>query len=314
MNEATHPEIQPPPLGFRSAFVALIGRPNSGKSTLLNAILGEQLSIVTPLPQTTRKNIKGIYNNETAQIVFIDTPGIHQGKYALNKVMSAQGSGLIGGAHADIICYIVDLSRPGGPEEDHIAGLVSATAKPALIVFNKVDASPDSGAGRQAFFSRYPRLAGHGHISLSAISQGAAEKFLSALMPLVKPGPRFFPADELTDENMRFFAAEHIRKQIISLTTDEVPHAAFVEITAYTETGDRHRVEATIHVETTGQRGIIVGKKGALIQKIQRMAGLELSTLADAKVTVRCHVKITPNWRDNSGFLSSMGMPKSAKS
>jgi GTP-binding protein Era len=310
MNDTPLAEIQPP--GFRSAFVALVGRPNSGKSTLLNAVLGEQLSIVTPLPQTTRKNIKGIYNGENMQIVFIDTPGIHAGKYALNKLMSSQGSSLISGADGDIIAYIVDLARAGGPEEDHIAGLVAASAKPALIVFNKLDACRDSAGRRHEFLERYPRLAGRGQVALSAISQGAAAKFLAALVPLVPPGPRFFPTDELTDENMRFFAAEYIRKQIIAQTTDEVPHAAFVEITAYRETGERHRVDATIHVETIGQRGIIVGKKGALIQKIQYAAGVELSRLAGAKVTVRCHLKITPNWRDNPGFLSSMGMPKSA--
>jgi GTP-binding protein Era len=298
------------PSGFRSAFIALVGRPNSGKSTLLNTVLGEQISIVTPLPQTTRKNIKGIYNTENLQLIFIDTPGIHEGKYALNRAMSAAGSRLIDGDDVDAVCYIVDASRPSGPEEDRVAGLVAAGRSPALIVFNKADLCADSAGIRAEFFARYPALVSKAHVTLSAIKREARAEFLAALMPFVPEGPAYFPADDLTDENMRFFAAEYIRREIIDFTGAEVPHASFVEITDYTEEGDRHRVEATIHVETVGQRGIIVGNKGALIQKIQRRAGHELGRLTGARVQVRCHIKITPRWRDNTGFLGNMGLPR----
>jgi GTP-binding protein Era len=295
---------------FRCGFVALIGRPNSGKSSLLNTILSEQLSIVTPLPQTTRKNLKGIFTDPQLQLIFFDTPGIHNGKYSLNKAMTAQGAVLLGSEGADIVCYLVDLSRAFGAEEDLVARLVTEARKPLLIIFNKSDLCADCEKMRQEFFTRYPALAATPHITVSALQEQAKELFLTAIRPLVPVGPAHYPEDELTDENMRFFAAEFIRKQIITATTDEVPHATFVEIIDYKEEEDRHRIDANIHVETIGQRGIIVGKNGKLIQQIQRQAAREMSDMAGCPVTIKCHVKITPRWRDNQRFLRSMGYEK----
>lgn len=292
---------------FRSGFVALAGRPNAGKSTLLNAVVGENLAVVTSLPQTTRKNFKGVYSGKDIQIVFIDTPGIHVGKHTLNQAMVHQAERALSKTEADILCYLVDVSRPFGDEEDYVAGLAQATKMPKLIVFNKVDACTDPEAAVHMFYERYPQLSTNRHVTLSAVSSDAAENFLDALTPLLPVGPPLFPTDDLTDENMRFFAAEYLRKHIILSTRQEVPHASCVEIVTYKETAEMHSIDATIHVETTGQRGIIVGPKGSLIKRIRRAAEKDLSELAGVPVSIKCHVKVSPRWRDNPRFLRELG-------
>ena len=297
---------------FKSAFVALIGRPNCGKSTLLNLVCGEKLSIVTSLPQTTRRNLRGIYTNSTCQIVFVDTPGIHHGKHMLNKSMYAQSSTVLDDAGIDIICYIVDLSRRFGEEENIAAKLVAPQKKSTLIVFNKADICPSAGRLRKYFFERYPELKGCPNVTLSAVKSGSKKLFLSAISTLLKPGPRFYPEDELTDADMRFLAAEIIRKHIIEATRKEVPHAACVEIISYKELPKKQEIDAAIHVETKGQKGILIGARGALIQEIQKSAQSEIARFFGQRIKLRCHVRITPKWRDNKRFLKEMGMEKQA--
>lgn len=293
---------------FRSAFVAFVGRPNAGKSTLLNAVIGEELSIVTSLPQTTQRNLRGIYNDESLQLVFVDTPGIHRGKHALNRAMFRESAGILVDAGIDIVCYVVDMSRPSGPEEDEVAGLVSESPAGKCIIFNKTDLCTSVEQYERDFLSRYPGLAGCRRIALCATSGLAGELFLDTVGPLVPRGPKYFPQEYLTDATLRFLAAEFIRKQIIEATSREVPHAAFVEILSYEERNEEHRVEATVHVETKGQKGIVIGRKGKVMQRIQRGAEKDLSRIAGARARIRCHVKVTPKWRDNSRFLAGMGM------
>jgi GTPase len=291
----------------RSGFVALVGRPNCGKSTLMNTVLGENLAVVTPLPQTTRQNLKGIYSSDTVQIIFVDTPGIHQGSYSFNKSMVRESQRLLKHRDVDLICYLVDLSRPFGTEEDFVAQTVVGAGIPAVVVFNKKDLCPAPGQTIQAFFKRYPALQLKTHITVSALKAETKEQFLTMLVPMLPEGPKLFPEDDLTDADMRFFAAEYIRKQIILNTADEVPHAAFVEILQYQESETLHRVEAEIHVETDGQKAIIIGSKGALIKKIQKESALELQKLTGTPVSMVCHVKISPKWRNNEGFLRDKG-------
>lgn len=293
---------------FKSAFIALVGRPNSGKSTLLNTILGESLSIVTSMPQTTQKNMRGIYNGEGYQLVFVDTPGFHKGKHALNKAMFKQCKRMFSDKGIDILCYLVDLSRPFGEEEDEIAKIVESLKISVCIVFNKTDLCPSVDETIKSFFSRYPELATLQYISICATSKLAKDKFLDAIEPIVPSGPKYYPEEEITDSNLRFFAAEYIRKQIIELTHEEVPHATFVEIMDYKEYENKHEVNATIHVETQGQKGIVIGKKGRIINQIKKQAAEELSDLAGVPVTITCHVKVTPKWRDNKQFLTEMGL------
>lgn len=293
---------------FRSALVALLGRPNSGKSTLMNSVLEEQISIVTSLPQTTRQNIKGVYTSENMQLVFVDTPGIHKGKYTLNEVMLKEAISVLSEGGIDLVCYLVDLSRDFGEEESTVARIVSGTQVPVLIIFNKSDLCPDTQSTIAHFFQTFPELGKAAHIQLSAISADARKTFLKAVDPFIPQGPQYFEQDSLTDASMRFLASEFIRKQIIVNTREEVPHASYVEIESYKELPQGHEINATIHVETQGQKGIIIGNKGAMITKIRKAAQKEIQNLAGVKVKLSCHVKVSPGWRDNSGFLKFMGI------
>lgn len=294
---------------FKSAFIALMGRPNSGKSTLMNTILGEQLSVVTPLPQTTRQNLKGVYTTDSMQLVFVDTPGIHKGKYALNDSMIREVHKIIAEQGLELICYMIDISREFGDEENAVAAIISKSDIKILLVFNKVDKSKNADVVIDSFFDRYPNFSGTPFVKLSAINPDSKDLFLRAVEPFVPEGPRYYDPDDLTDASLRFFAAEFIRKHIILNTKEEVPHAVFVEVEKYKEYEDHHEVDVTIHVETIGQRGIIVGKGGAIINKIRKSAMRDIEKLAHTKVKITCHIKVSPKWRDNENFLRFMGMP-----
>ncbi|MBD3345792.1 MAG: GTPase Era [Chitinivibrionales bacterium] len=296
---------------YHSAFIALIGRPNSGKSTLLNTILGEQVSIVTSLPQTTRKNLKGIYTDSEMQLVFIDTPGIHGGKYKLNTAMIDEAERALKEGDVDIVCYVVDLMREFGEEEEKIAGLVSNFTSKRIIIFNKKDRIPDPEAKTREFLEKFPSLQELPSLIVSATAPETGDRFLEAIKPLVPEGPQYFPEEDITDENLRFFAAEYIRRCIIQNTRQEIPHACFVEIESYKEKEQGHFIEATIHVETKGQRGILVGKGGAVISKIRSYAEADLSKLTGVPAYIKCHIKVTPHWRNDKRFLREHGYPVS---
>jgi len=290
---------------YRSAFIALFGRPNSGKSTLMNTILQEQISIVTSLPQTTRQNIKGIYTEENLQIVFVDTPGMHRGKHTLNELMREQAVSAVASG-MDLVCYLVDLSRDFGDEESDCAACAAASSVPVLLVFNKIDMCDDVDGKISAFLSAYKGFDNAPQIRVSATSPKSKDVFLTMVTPLIPEGPKYFDEDDLTDASMRTIAAEFIRKQVILNTREEVPHAVFVEIEEYRETAQKHEVVAGVHVETQGQKGIIIGAKGVLIEKIKRNARRDIENLVGARVSLKLHVKVTPGWRDDSNFLRVM--------
>jgi GTPase len=291
----------------RSGFVALVGRPNCGKSTLMNTVIGEELAVVTPLPQTTRKNLKGIYTDKKMQIIFTDTPGIHSGHYRFNKSMVEESAGLLRKHNADVVCYIVDTSRNLGNEEDMIVRMVKESGIPVIIIFNKEDICRSIESFRQEFFKHYPDMSIYANFSISAVSKKAKDIFINSIKSFLPEGPVLFPPDDLTDAGMRFFASEYIRKHIINNTKDEVPHAVFVEILSYRETESKHYIDAEIHVETDGQKAIVIGKKGMLIKKIQMDAGKDLEKISGVPAVIMCHVKISRNWRSNDGFLREMG-------
>lgn len=293
---------------FRSAFVALVGRPNSGKSTLLNSVLGEDLALVTYMPQTTRIKMRGIYNSENCQIVFVDTPGLHRGKHIYNKVMYKESIGTFKDRGIDIICNVVDISRYFGKEEDDIAMKLSEVDTTICLVFNKIDLCRNVNKIINEYLLRYPQFKMFPKKALSAISDTAKEQFLDLIDPYIKKGPKHFPEDNLTDSNLRYFASEYLRKQIIGHTRQEVPHATFVEITEYKEVDGKHYIQAEIHVETSGQKGIVIGRNAQLIKKIRKQAEKEMRKLTGEPVSISCFVKVTPRWRDNKNFLSEMGM------
>jgi GTP-binding protein Era len=290
---------------FRSGFVALLGRPNCGKSTLLNTILGEEVSPATPLPQTTRQRLRGVYTRENIQIVFVDTPGIHKGAHRLNESMLSEAKDAAAEEGIDCLCYLVDLSREFGEEESLAASIVAATRAPKLIVFNKADICTSQVETIGRFYARFPGLKGTPSVTISATRGEDGKRFLAALDPFIKEGPRYYDEETLTDASMRFFAAEFIRKHIILCTREEVPHAVFVEIESYKELPGRHEINAVIHVETIGQKGIIIGKGGSLINRIRTGAERDIRALAACPVNVSCHIKVTPHWRDDPRFIKS---------
>ena len=296
------------PLPFHSAFITLVGRPNSGKSTLINSIIGEEIAIVSALPQTTRSNARGIYTTDSMQLIFIDTPGLHIGNHTFNRAMLQQVHNAVKDS-VDLICYIVDLSRTIADEETTVAELVRSVASvQRMVIFNKIDLVSSVEKAAAAFYQHFPDLAELPSIQISAMQDSARQLFLDAVTPFVPEGPRYFDPDDLSDSTMRYIAAEYIRKQIINFTGKEVPHAVYIEIESYKELQERHTIIATIHVETRGQRGIIVGKGGAVISRIKRQARKELQQLTGIPVSLTCHVKVSPRWRDNRDFLTRMGV------
>lgn len=294
-------------VGFRSAFITLIGRPNSGKSSLVNNVVGDEISIVSPLPQTTRNVIRGIYTTDKMQIIFVDTPGIHKGKHKINEMMLKKVTKAIE-ERSDIVCYMVDISREFSEEENRCVDIVRGIEKtPVVIVFNKIDIVEKPEIAIRKFYELYPDLRPLPSVQLSAISIEARELFLNAIDKFVLTGPLYFDPENLTDVNMRFISAEYIRKEIINNTREEVPHAVFVEIESYKELPDKDVINATIHVETQGQKGIIIGKNGSLISKIRANAATQISKITGKPVVVLCHVKVSPKWRDNPQFLKFVG-------
>jgi GTP-binding protein Era len=298
---------------FRSAFIALVGRPNSGKSSILNNILKENVSIVTPLPQTTRKNMRGIYTTDAMQIVFVDTPGIHKGKHALNKAMLTEVKDMLDEGGIDCIGYVVDCSREFGGEEEAVAELVGKQSAGKIILFNKIDITKNIKEVITAFFDKFPTLKEIPYLKISALDQNCGEQVLQKLDPFIHEGPRFYDPEDITDASLRFFASEYLRKYIILNTKEEVPHAAFIEIESYKETPEKHEIIATIHVETNGQKGIVIGKNGEGIEKIKKGARIEMKKLVGCPVSLTCHVKVSPGWRDNDSFLRLMGLPLRSK-
>jgi GTP-binding protein Era len=294
---------------FHSGFVALIGRPNAGKSTLLNAVLGERLAVVSSMPQTTQRNMRGIYNEENLQIVFVDTPGIHRGKHQLNHEMFNISTSVFKDSGLNMLIYLVDMTRDFGEEEDEIAKMVAKLEIPVAIVLNKADqlTLPEAKRVEKEFNERYEKLSNLPQIMLSSVASDAGEIFIRAIKKYIPEGPQYYPEDDMTDASLRFFASEYIRNQIIELTYEEVPHASFVEVTSYRETEGLHEIDADIHVETTGQKAILIGAKGKTISAIRKGAVQKMRLLSKTKTKINLFVKVTKHWRDKKQFLKDAG-------
>ncbi len=292
----------------RSGLVAVVGKPNVGKSTLINGILGQKVAIVTAKPQTTRRRQLGIYTSAEAQVLFIDTPGIHRPQTALGKYM-------IGAAHdalkdADIILWILDSSRLPTDEDQRIADLLNTiTPKtPVLLALNKMDLLDEARElpAHEALY-RWQRI-----LRCSALIGTGLDAILQCLIAGLPRGPRYYPADQLSDVNLRFLAAETIREQIIELTTEEIPYAVAVEITRYREQPGQVAIEAAIYVERASQKGILIGKRGSMIRQIGSQARAALAKQLGKRVRLDTRVKVLKNWRSNEDFMRRVGysLPK----
>jgi len=290
---------------FRSGFVSIVGRPNVGKSTLLNRILGEKLMITSDKPQTTRNQIKGIHNVPGGQIVFLDTPGIHRAKTRLNKFMVEEALSSVQGV--DLILFLVDGAFDPEKEAEMIKEVLSGVDAPVILVLNKIDLIPKGELlGRMATYGEtYPFKE---IIPVSASTGDGVDQLVQLVHGALPEGPCYFPDDILTDVPERFIVAEIIREKIFRLTHDEVPYSVAVVVDSFKERENGVvAIQATINVERDSQKGIVIGRRGDMLKKIGSQARQEIEQLLDTKVFLELFVRVSGEWSDNSRMLKEFG-------
>jgi GTPase len=293
---------------MRSGFVTIIGRPNAGKSTLLNALVGEKLAIVTHKPQTTRTRIQGMVNlpkkkgRAAAQIVLVDTPGVHRSETSLDKKMMQEIRDAVHGC--DLILMITDATQP--PREDrHVLDLLKNAETPVFLLLNKIDRIQKDKL--LAVIEQFRAMHEFKEIiPISALKKDGLEDLLQAVVKALPEGPEYFPKDQVTDQPARFMAAEIIREQVLFETEKEVPYAATVVIENFEEGEKLTRIAAVIYVERDGQKAIVIGKGGAMLKKIGTAARLHMEKMLGMKVFLELFVKVQPNWRESREFIDGL--------
>jgi GTP-binding protein Era len=290
---------------FKSGFVSLIGRPNAGKSTLLNALVGQKVAIVADKPQTTRTSIQGVVTGPDSQIVFVDTPGIHKADSPLNKrLMDTVRASL---EERDLLLFLVDAARTFSEEDRHSVDLVRRTSgTPVLLVLNKIDLVKEK-ARLLPLIEEYRRLYDFAdYLPASAARGQGLDDLRKAIVDRLPEGPAYFPADHVTDQPERFLAAELVREKVVRLTHQEVPHSVAVMVDRWEETMTLTRIYATIRVERDGQKAIVIGTKGAMLKKIGTLAREEMERIFGVKIYLDLHVRVQPGWREKSAFLNAL--------
>lgn len=288
---------------FKSGLVAVVGRPNAGKSTFVNKLVGEKVAIVTSKPQTTRNRIHGIVNRTNAQIVLIDTPGLHRPDSALGKQMMGEVDQAIDAV--DVLALILDASEEVGHGDRRAFERVSRFVGTRILLLNKIDRVPKTQllplietAGTMGDFTDI--------IPISALTGDGVERALERFIQHLPVAPPHFPEDQYTDQPERFLAGELIREKAMAGTTQEVPHAVAVLVDAFEETPKLIRIRATIYVEKEGQKGILIGRGGASLKRIGTEARKELEGILGTKIFLELHVKVQENWRDNPQIVRQM--------
>lgn len=292
-------------LPFRSGFVTLIGRPNAGKSTLTNQLVGEKVAIISDKPQTTRNTIRGIYTDEKMQVVLLDTPGVHKPKFKLGeRMMNSVNEALAG---CDIILYLVDATEEFGSGEEYILSMLrkDAAKTPVFLILNKIDLlKKEQLLPLIAFYA--DKYAFAEIVPLSAASGENTSSLLEAIYKLLPEGPCYYPPDTVSDLPENMLIAELIREQALRLTTDEVPHSIAVTVSELEERENGLLyVGANIYVERDSQKGIIIGRHGAMLKKIGSAARWEIEKIFGCRVYLEIKVRAKKDWRNNSGLLDS---------
>ena len=296
---------------FKSGYVSVIGRPNVGKSTLLNAIIGEKISAISSKPQTTRQNITFIHTDEDAQIIFLDTPGIQKPKNKLGEFMLTESKEGI--EDSDIITYIVDTSKKIGRAERSIIDILKEYKGklPIILLINKVDTIRKdelleiiSVYAEEEIFDDI--------IPISAMNNDGVDIYLEILKKFLKPGPMYYPEDMITDKNERFIVAEIIREKGLMYLNEEVPHGLAISIEKFKKRTDKNMydIDANIYVERDTHKGILIGKNGSMLKRIGTEAREEAERLLDAKVNLQIWVKVEKNWRDRDNLVKRFGYDK----
>ena len=288
----------------RAGLVSLLGRPNAGKSTLLNRLLGEKLSIVSSRPQTTRTIVQGVLTLPEAQIVFLDTPGIHKTGTLLNKRM--MGAVREAAEGRDLLLYVADATRGPDLEESRALDLVKRTGTPVLLVLNQIDRLRDKLRllPRMEQFRALHDFARY--VPISALTGDGLDVLQTEIVGMLPEGPPLYPPDYLTDQPERFRAAEIIREKVIQETRQEVPHSIAVLVDNWEETPRLLRLAATVYVERAGQKGIVIGARGAMLKKIGAQARVELESLFSRKLYLELAVRERPGWREDQAFVNAL--------
>jgi GTP-binding protein Era len=289
---------------FRSGFVSILGRPNAGKSTLLNALVGQKISIVADKPQTTRTAIQGVMNAPGAQVIFVDTPGIHKSDSSINKrMMDAVRASL---DERDLFVYVADATKPFGAEDERALAILRPDGPPAILAVNKIDAL-ESRQQLLPVLSEYQKRRDFAaYIPISAAKGDGIDLLRSEVMARLPEGPEYFPPDHITDQPARFLAAELIREKILRTTEQEVPHSVNIVVDKWEELQRLIRIYATIYVEREGQKAIIIGAKGSALKRTGQAAREEMEALFDARIYLDLHVKVEPGWREKAAFLNTI--------
>jgi len=308
---------------FRSGFVCILGRPNAGKSTLLNALVGEKVAIISPKPQTTRNRIQGIVHlpkgsftgsakaassgaatSDRGQIVLIDTPGVHKPDSSLGRKMMVEIREALEGC--DLVLVLMDVTHKFDPCDQFALDLVKQSGTKAFLVLNKIDLIPDK-ARLLPLIEECRKLYEFAEvIPISALKRNGLDLLLQLVIDALPTGPAYFPEDQITDQPARFMAAEIIREQVLLNTKEEIPYATTVIVEAFEEGGKLTRIAATIYCERDGQKGILVGKGGRMLKKIGTAARVQIERMLGAKVFLELYVKVRPGWRDSRGFVEEL--------
>ena len=301
---------------FRSGFVAILGRPNVGKSTLLNQLVGQKIAITSPVAQTTRHRIKGVVNTPKGQIVFLDTPGFSKPLDQLGSYLTQEGTAAL--QEADVFLVVVDGTQPPGKGDQWVLEQAKATGKFILLAMNKVDRLSQNAKKRLDHRHAYAQLLNgypeHQLLLVSAKTCKQIKELVDTLVRKLPEGPEYYPEDAVTDQRMREIAAEIIREKVLLNTQEEIPHSVAVGIEKFDESNPALvRIEAILYVDQKSQKGILIGEKGQMIKKIGMQARPEIEEMIGTQVYLDLTVKIKQNWRKDARFLQSLGLAPPSK-
>jgi len=297
-------------MSFHSGFVCILGRPNAGKSTLLNALVGEKLAIISPKPQTTRNRILGIINvpqqkgREGGQIVLIDTPGVHRSGSSLGRKMMTEVREAVDGC--ELILMIVDAKRKWDADDALVLDLARKAGTPVFLLLNKIDLLADKRDLLPLIAQFQVRHDFKEIVPISALKKKGLDELLQCVVKALPNGPRYFPEDQITDQPVRFMAAELIREHVLMQTHEEVPHAVSVVVEQFEEGPKLVRIAAVIYCERDGQKAILLGKGGQMLKKIGTSARLDIEKMVGTKVFLELFVKVQPGWRDSRQFVEEL--------
>jgi GTP-binding protein Era len=296
------PQAQP---GYKSGFVGIVGRPNVGKSTLMNRLVGQKIAITSPVAQTTRNRLRGILTTPSAQLIFVDTPGIHKPQHRLGEVLVQNAKIAIDSV--DVVLFVVDGSQEAGGGDRYIVDLLSRSETPVILGLNKID---QQALDSQQVNSSYAQLAQPHQwqmVKFSALSGAGIGTLQQLLTELLETGPYYYPPDLVTDQPERFIMGELIREQILLLTREEVPHSVAIAIDKVEEAPTITRVFATIYAERSSQKGILIGKGGTMLKAIGTAAREQIQKLIAGKVYLELFIKVQPQWRQSRIHLAELG-------